>query len=108
MKSYAIILGLVVVTVFADYWLKIASERSDWATSRPFALGAALYAVSAAGWVLAMQRMSLAGIGVAYSVATVVLLTTLGVVVFRETLTGREVLGIGCALVALVLMGQRH
>lgn len=108
MKAYALVLGLVCVTIFADYWLKLASERTAWFRSPQFAFGAFLYALSAVGWVLAMQRMTLAGIGVAYSVITILLLTALGVVVFKETLTGRDILGMSCAVLALALMSHRH
>lgn len=106
MKLYALILLMVVVTVFADYLLKLASQRSGWMYSVEFAAGATLYGLTAAGWVVAMRHMTLAGLGVAYSILMMLLLAGLGVIAFRESLTGRDVLGLVLAVAALGLMNR--
>jgi drug/metabolite transporter (DMT)-like permease len=74
--------------------LKIASGQDAPFTSFEFWAGAILYMLTAAGWMLAMKHLSLATIGVFYSIPTLFLLTSLGVLVFRETLTLRDVAGI--------------
>lgn len=107
MHSYLPVVGLVCVTIFADYLLKLASLRPDWAWTWQFAAGAALYASSAVGWVLAMRHLTLAGIGVIYSAATILLLTALGALAFREAVSARDMLGIAFAIAAILLM-NRH
>jgi small multidrug resistance pump len=107
MQSYLPVLFLVCMTIFADYLLKLASLRADWFWSWQFAAGAALYAASAIGWVLAMRRLTLAGIGVAYSASTILLLTALGALAFREPISGRDMLGVAFAIAAIALM-DRH
>ena len=106
LAAYGFVTLIVLVTVLADYYLKLAADRPESFSVWPFWAGAVLYAASAFGWVLAMKHLSLAAIGVYYSMLTILLLTALGVVVFRETLGPREWAGIACALAAIVLMAR--
>jgi len=105
-KLYVLILAIVVVTVFADYLLKVASERSDWISSVEFGAGALLYGATAVGWVIAMKHTSLASVAVSYSVLMLVLVAGLGALVFRETLSLRDVFALALACAALSLMGK--
>ena len=51
-----------------------------------------------------MKHLKLATISVLYSVSLVLLLTAIGVVLFRESLNYLEVIGIVFAVVSLVLL----
>jgi multidrug transporter EmrE-like cation transporter len=51
-----------------------------------------------------MKYLKLATISVVYSVSMVVLLTTVGVVFFRETLTVSEMIGLAMAIGSLILL----
>jgi multidrug transporter EmrE-like cation transporter len=51
-----------------------------------------------------MSRLKLATISVLYSVSLVLLLTAVGVVLFRESLSYFEVIGIILAVASLVLL----
>src|SRR5438105_3244558 len=95
-----LMLGTAIVTVIGDYFLKVASQGASlrWA---PFAAGAALYASSAVGWVFGMRRMQLATLGAVFSVTMVLCMVGLGTIVFGESLTRREILGITLAGAAL-------
>lgn len=53
-----------------------------------------------------MRQLKLASIGAIYCVSTALLLATLGVVVFRESLMPREFLGLILGVVSLVLLGR--
>ncbi|MBP7003153.1 hypothetical protein [Amaricoccus sp.] len=108
LRLHLLTAALVATTIVADYFLKLASERSPWATSIPFFIGAAIYALSAIGWILAMQEMSLATIAVVYSALTMMMLAGLGAVVFGETLSTREWIGLGLSFGALILMHKPH
>ena len=92
------------IGVVGDYFLKLASGRDAPLRSGWFYLGFALYASTAFGWVFVMQHLKLATISVLYSVSMVLLLTTLGVVVFKESLNVYEVLGIVLAIASLILL----
>lgn len=93
-----------IVGVLGDYFLKLASGRDQPLRSGWFYLGFALYASTAFGWVFVMRHLKLATIGVVYSVSMVLLLTGIGVVVFRESLSWPEFLGLACAVASLVLL----
>lgn len=94
----------VVMAIAADYFIKVASVRDMPLLTWSFVLGAMLYVVSTVGWVYAMKGMSLAQVGVAYSVVTILALAAMGHFVFGEQTTTREMVGIGFAIVALVIM----
>jgi drug/metabolite transporter (DMT)-like permease len=93
-----------VVGVVGDYFLKLASGREQPLRSAWFYIGFALYASTAFGWVFVMRHLKLATISVLYSVSMVLLLTAIGVVLFRESLNYYELAGIVMAVASLVLL----
>jgi small multidrug resistance pump len=99
-----VIIAIALVSVVGDWLLKLASQQESSIANLWFLGGVLVYAGCAFGWVFAMQHMKLATLGVVYSLATVVLLTVLGVVVFGETLNRQEVLGLLFAGASVVLL----
>jgi multidrug transporter EmrE-like cation transporter len=93
-----------VIGVVGDYFLKLASGREEPLRSAWFYVGFAFYASTAFGWVFVMQHLKLGTISVLYSVSMVLLLTTVGVAVFGESLNYYEVAGIILAIASLVLL----
>jgi small multidrug resistance pump len=104
MVAVLVTLAFSVIGVVGDYFLKLASAREQPLGTGWFYLGFALYASTAFGWVFVMRHMKLATISVLYSVSMILLLTTIGVVVFRESLNHFEMAGIVLALASLVLL----
>jgi drug/metabolite transporter (DMT)-like permease len=105
-KTIAVLVTIAfsVIGVVGDYFLKLASAREQPLRTGWFYLGFSLYALTAFGWVFVMSRLKLATIGVLYSVSLVLLLTAVGVVLFRESLNYFEVIGIVFAVLSLVLL----
>ena len=99
-----ITIAFSVIGVLGDYFLKLASGREQPLRTKWFYVGFALYASTAFGWVFVMKHLKLATISVLYSVSLVLLLTAIGVLVFRESLTYFEVIGIALAVISLVLL----
>jgi drug/metabolite transporter (DMT)-like permease len=93
-----------VVGVLGDYFLKLASAYDQPLRTGWFYVGFSLYASTAFGWVFVMRHLKLATISVVYSVSMVLLLTAIGVVLFRESLNYYEVAGIVLAVASLVLL----
>src|SRR3990170_4892694 len=87
-----------VVGVLGDYFLKLASEQPNSLRSKWFYIGFVVYASTAFGWVFVMKHLKLATIGVVYCVSMVLLLTAIGVVAFKESLSGYEIAGIVLAI----------
>src|SRR6187551_3939374 len=89
-----ITIAFSVIGVLGDYFLKLASGREEPLRTSWFYLGFALYASTAFGWVFVMKHLKLATISVLYSVSMVVLLTAIGAVAFRESLSAGEIVGL--------------
>lgn len=106
MNAYVFITLIVLVTLVGDYFLKVSADQENSFSRYEFWVATALYALTAAGWMLAMKTMTLANIGVYYSMLTIVLLTGLGVFVFKESISTREVLGLTLAMGAMALMNH--
>jgi small multidrug resistance pump len=107
MKNWPAILvtiGFSVMGVVGDYLLKLASSQKQPLKSFWFYLGFAVYASTAFGWVYVMSRLKLATISVVYSVSMILLLTGVGVIVFREPLNGYEIAGLALAVASLFLL----
>src|SRR5262245_32934895 len=92
------------IGVLGDYFLKLASTRVQPLRTGWFCLVFALYASTSFGWVFVMPYLKLATISVLYSVSMVLLLTAVGVLLFRESLNYFELAGIVLALASLVLL----
>lgn len=105
-KTLAVFITIAfsVIGVLGDYFLKLASGRDQPMRTAWFYLGLVLYASTAFGWVFVMKHLKLATISVLYSVSLVLLLTAIGVLLFRESLNYFEVIGIVMAVISLVLL----
>jgi len=104
MIAVLVTIAFSVVGVVGDYFLKLASACEEPLRTRWFYLGFALYASTAFGWVFVMRHLKLATISVLYSISMVLLLTAIGVVLFRESLNYFEAIGIVLAVASLVLL----
>ena len=93
-----------VVGVLGDYFLKLASAYDQPLRTGWFYVGFSLYASTAFGWVFVMRHLKLATVGVVYSISMILLLTAMGVFVFREALSLREGIGLVLAVVSLILL----
>jgi len=102
--AVAVTIAFSVIGVVGDYFLKLASTREQPLRTGWFYLGFVLYASTAFGWVFVMKYLKLATISVLYSVSMVLLLTAIGVLLFRESLNSFEVAGIILAMASLVLL----
>jgi drug/metabolite transporter (DMT)-like permease len=105
-KTLAIIVTIAfsLVGVLGDYFLKLASQEENSLRTPWFYIGFTVYAATAFGWLFVMKHLKLATISVVYSVSMIVLLTAVGVVLFRETLSYAELAGLAMAIGALILV----
>ena len=90
--------------VVGDYFLKLASGKEHSLKAAEFYIGFVIYASTAFGWVFVMKHLKLATVGVVYCVSMVLLLAVVGVVGFKESLSGYEIAGIAMAMASLVLL----
>src|SRR6476620_10426868 len=93
-----------VVGVIGDYYLKLASAKDESLKSHAFYIGFLIYASTAFGWVFVMKHLKLATVSVVYCISMVLLLTAIGVAVFKESLNGYEIAGLVMAVASLLLL----
>lgn len=102
--AVCVTIAFSVVGVVGDFFLKLASREEQSLRSPWFLLGFCLYASTAFGWVFVMKQLKLGTISVVYSVSMVLLMTTVGVAFFNESLNRFEVLGMIMAFGSLILL----
>ncbi len=93
-----------VLGVVGDYFLKLASGKEYSLKAVEFYAGFIIYASTAFGWVFVMKHLKLATVGVVYCMSMVLMLATIGVVAFKESLNCYEIAGIAMAIASLVLL----
>jgi small multidrug resistance pump len=105
-KSLAVVVTVAfsVLGVLGDYFLKLASASETPLRTRWFYIGFVVYASTAFGWVFVMRHLKLATISVVYSVSMILLLTGIGVALFREPLNYYEIVGLVMAVASLILL----
>ena len=103
-NGYVFTLVTAVVIIVADILLKIAADRGHPLHHYMVVIGCLLYFFSAIMWYRSMQHVGLAQAGIAYSMFSLLILAAIGHFWFGEQLVVRELGGIGCALLAMVLM----
>ena len=92
------------IVIYGDYLIKLAADGGQPVTSNLVLAGCALYASSAVLWFFALHHVTLSQAGVAFSMFSLLALCAIGAIYFDEPLYTREYLGIGCALLSMVLM----
>ncbi len=100
--SFALITALIVLV--GDYVIKLAADGNMPLTSTHVILGCLFYGASALLWYGSMRFITLAQAGVAFSMFSLLALCALGVIFFDEVIYPREAVGIGLALLSMVLM----
>jgi len=99
------IVGMTVVGVIADYFLKSASNTSiiNW---KFFAVGFIIYASTALGWFIIMRHTKLATLGAVYAVSITLLLALVGLIFFKEKLNMIELIGLALGVLSLLLLAR--
>lgn len=101
-----IVVLLSVWVACGDYFLKLASMEKRVFANGWFLIGFVFYVLSTFGWAYSMQHMKLASLGLVYSLVTTLLLATIGVLVFGETLNRLEMAGMALGVVAIGLLAR--
>ncbi len=103
-----LLLIIEVVCIYGDYYIKKASMEQQWEGWKLLALGSLLYGVSAIGFFLLMRMFKVFTVGMLHSFAVIFLSIFLSLVVFKEKINAREILGLilGIASVCLLVRFQ--
>ena len=99
-------IGLSIVTVLADAFIKHASLQTAFSGWKWLVLGALIYGATAFGWFYVMRKVKLSTLGVLYSVTVVVFLTLVSVFYFKEKISNLEIVGIIFAIIGLAILAR--
>lgn len=97
---------LAMIGVVADAVIRISGNGAKFIDIKWFIIGAVLYCATAFGWFYVMKYLKFSTIGVFYGISSLLILTIVGVVFFKESLNMYEMIGIGLAIISMVLLGK--
>ncbi len=104
--AFLIGIGLSIITVLADALIKYASLQKAFSGWPMLVLGAIIYGLTAFGWFFVMRKIKLSTAGVLYAVSCVVFLTLISAFYFKERISLLEIVGIGLAIISLVILSR--
>jgi undecaprenyl phosphate-alpha-L-ara4N flippase subunit ArnF len=104
MRTTLLIVFLSLLGVAGDALIKLSGQGDKAIELKWFWLGFLVYMLTVPGWFVAMKLVNLSSLGAIYAVSTVLLLVCADVLFFNAKLTGREALGIGLAIAAVVTL----
>lgn len=101
-----IIIGLSLIGVLGDYFLKLAGSGNSYIQWSWFLLGTVIYSSTAIGWFFVMKNIKLGTLGIVYTTTTVLALTIVGFIFFRENLNYYEVGGLILGMLSIILLAR--
>jgi len=95
------------VGVLGDYFIKMSGDsKTKYIDLKWFIIGFVLYASTAIGWFFVMKNIKLSTLGVIYGVTTIIALTIVGVLFFKEHLNIYEIIGIIAGVSSIILLSR--
>lgn len=97
---------LALVGVIGDFFIKLSGNGKKFINLRWFIIGLFIYASTAFGWFYVMKNIKLSTLGVFYAISTILFLTAVSIFYFKENVNIYEIIGIGLAIVSIILLGK--
>lgn len=104
--AFLIGIGLSLITVLGDSFVKHASLQSRFMGWKWLLLGALIYGATAVGWFFVMRKIKLSTVGALYSISIIIFLTLVGVFYFKEKISVLEIFGIALAIISLIILSK--
>lgn len=101
---FVILISLV--GVLGDYILKLAGSGNKYVDIKLFILGAIVYSSTAIGWFFVMKYIKLGSLGLVYATTTVLALSIIGVVFFKESYSLYEIIGLIAGIASILLLAR--
>lgn len=101
-----IIIILSLIGVLGDYFLKLSGSGARYIDWKFFLIGALVYSSTAIGWFFVMKHVKLGTLGIVYATTTVLALTIIGLIFFKENLNYYEMAGLVSGVVSILLLAR--
>jgi small multidrug resistance pump len=107
-KFLLVALGIILalLTSFGDGFIKKAALRESFSGWILLAVGVAIYIITAFGWFHILRRVELSSAVIIYTMSLILFEVFLGFFYFKEVINIFEMVGIGLALISLVLLAR--
>ncbi len=103
-------IGLVIMVtgfvVIGDIFLKNSTITTGKTSVINLIIGIIIYLLSTFGFVQMYKVMQFSNSGVIYSIVSILLFVGIGLVVYKETISTGEWIGIALAIIAIILMSR--
>ena len=110
MSTYLIsvlaIIGLSLIGVLGDYFIKLSGNSIKYIVWWQFLLGLIIYSTTAIGWFFVMKHVKLSSLGVIYSSTTIIALALVGFFLFKETINVYEIIGVTMGIGSIFLLSR--
>ncbi len=100
------ILFITILTAIGDAFLKKSSESAHPFTEKTFLVGLLIYSCTAFLWTFVYKYMKLSTSAAIYSVFSIIILTSIGLFIFKEQLNHMEIIGLVMAIASLILLAR--
>jgi drug/metabolite transporter (DMT)-like permease len=104
LKTVLISFAMVIITILGDYFIKKASLLQYFTGWKLLVLGGFLYGISAIGWFYVYRTTKVFTVGAIHSFGIIILTILLSAIVFKEKITGSEILGILLGIISLIIL----
>ncbi len=99
-----LLLIIEVICIYGDYYIKKASMEQQWSGWKLLLAGSILYAASAVGFFFLMRMFKVFTVGMMHSYAVILLSIFLSLVVFKEKINAREIIGLSLGVISIYLL----
>lgn len=104
--SLFFIVILALVGVLGDFFIKLSSNSIGFSGYKFLIIGAIIYAITSIGWFYVMRKVKLTTLGVYYALSTVIFLSIISVIYFKEPLNYYELVGLVLGIISLILLAR--
>lgn len=101
-----IVVLVTIVTVVGDVFIRNATTTTGSKQVLNMGIGIVIYIIVAFGFYYMYKLMDFSVSGVIYAVMTIVLFVGIGAVLYNETINFYEWVGVGLAIVSVILLAR--
>lgn len=99
-----LVIATTLLGVAGDAMLKISGQGPRTVNSMWLVAGAVLWILTIPCWFFLFKQTKLINIGIVYVLTNLIALTLLGIVYFKEKITGAELVGLALAFITIILL----
>ena len=97
---------MTILTIIGDYFIKKATLQTGIEGWKFLTIAAIVWASSVIGWFFVFKKMKVTSIAILYNVSGILLLTLVGIFIFKEKVSSIEIVGLLMAIGSLIILAR--